>query len=231
METDGRGLNAVTIGEKAFLLTSAGADAVHLTPVSRPGESGWAAVPDHYLSSPRRRSALVIRGYDLSLLAARRWAEKTLCGRRWGAMVSNDSKPVGEFGHVEAFAPTCGRCLALMDKFFPDPRPEERLPLVVQVITDLIMERGCAEIGDVPGDQQAALRKRVRAAVRERTGHGIRTMASDGIVNFVCEPIFEQHKARYLRAAAEAVSRVLTGEPGSPEDLPRRLSWDTWSVG
>lgn len=230
MDTGG-GMNTIDLGGVTHLLTGGNSLAVHLTRESRPGEPGRGAVPGHYLRSPQRKSALLKGGYDLSLLRAPRWAEKTLCGYRWIAMVSSSSEPVGMFGQVEALTPTCRRCLSLIDRLFPEPRLDERLPLVTQLIADLVIERGCAEICGVPGDQQAALRKHVRAAVRRRTGHGTRTYAHGSVVAFECEPIWEQHKIENLQAAAEAMTRVITGEPGQAEASSRRLLWDAWDAG
>jgi hypothetical protein len=141
----------------------------------------------------------------------------------------------GEDGDAEDFseeasAPSCRRCLAIMDKLFPEPALDDRFALIVQVITDTVAEHGYAEIHNVPGDQQAALRKQVRSAMRQRTGHGIQTLAHESMVVFVCEPISQQHAAEQARAAAKAMNSILTGEPATPMPTPWRLSWDTWAT-
>ena len=86
-------------------------------------------------------------------------------------MAGDEGEDAGESGD-EACAPTCRRCLAIMDKFFPEPVLHDRFALIVQIITHTVAEHGYAEMRNVPGDQQAALRKQVRSAVRQRTGHG-----------------------------------------------------------
>ena len=55
-------------------------------------------------------------------------------------------------------APSCHRCLALLDTLFPVPKLDDRLPLIVRIIADTVLEHGTAEILDVPGGHQAALR-------------------------------------------------------------------------
>ena len=225
------GVNTISAGEAVFLLTVGGGDAVHLTAESAEGATGQEAVPDLYFRASQLGSAQLKRDYDQSLLTAPRWAEKTLCGRPWIRMASGEGGPIDEFGEDEAFAPTCRRCLALMDRLFPEPRRDDRFPLVVQIVTDLIVEHGYAEVRGVPGDQQAALRKHVRSAVRRRTGHGTQTFVHESMVIFVCEPIHEQHAAQNMRAAAEAMSRALRGEPVRAEERAWRLSWDTWDMG
>lgn len=49
------------------------------------------------------------------------------------------------------------RCLAIMDKLFPEPVLDDRFALIVQVLTDTVAEHGYAQMCNVPGDQQAAL--------------------------------------------------------------------------
>jgi hypothetical protein len=98
------------------------------------------------------------------------------------------------------------RCLASLDKLFPEPQRDDRFPLVAQLAADLVIEHGYAEITHVPGDQQSALRKHVRLAVRRRTGHTIQTFAHESMVIFVCEPIRKLHETENIRDAAEAMS-------------------------
>jgi hypothetical protein len=134
----------------------------------------------------------------------------------------------------DASSPTCRRCLGLIDKLFPEPELDVRFPLVVQLVTDTILEYGTAEIFGVPGDHQAALRRQVRTAVRKRTGHAMKTYAHESMVVFVCQPIFDQHAEEHARMAAEAIDRaavkLLGGEPVAPMPSPMRLSWDAWAT-
>jgi hypothetical protein len=73
----------------------------------------------------------------------------------------------GEEGEAR-YAPSCRRCLTLLDTLFPAPQLNDRFPLIVRIIADIVLAHGTAEILDVPGDQQAALRK----AVRRRSSRG-----------------------------------------------------------
>ena len=92
-----------------------------------------------------------------------------------------------------------------MDKIFPEPVLDDRFALIVQIITDTVAEHGYAEMRNVPGDQQTALRKQVRSAVRQRTGHGLQTPVHESMVRFICEPISQQHTAEHARTAADAI--------------------------
>lgn len=116
----GHGVNAIRIGDSAFLLTVTAGDAVHLTREAGPGETGQSAAPGRYLSPGQGQSAPLRRGYDQAALARPRWAAATLCGREWLAMAGarwQDDDP----GEEEVSAPSCRRCLALMDRLFPVP--------------------------------------------------------------------------------------------------------------
>jgi len=121
-----------------------------------------------------------------------------------------------------------GRKLGL-DKLFPVPKLNEQFPLIVQVITDTVLEYGTAEILDVPGDQQAALRREVRAEVKKRAGYGLTTHAHESMVIFVCDPIYDLHADEHMRRGAAAMDAVLTGKPVPPQP-PTRLSWSTWAA-
>ena len=145
-------------------------------------------------------------------------------------MASGEISDPGELGD-QVFAPSCRRCLGIMDKLFPAPALDNRFALVVQLIADTVAEHGYAEMWQVPGDHQAELRKRVRAAVRERTGHGLQTLVHDSLVGFICEPIHQEHAGEQARAAARAMNSLVTGEPVESLPTPWRLSWDTWATG
>jgi hypothetical protein len=225
----GRGVNVIPVGDRAFLLTMTAGDAVHLSRETGPDETGRGAVPGWHLRPSRVNSRVRWRAYNRAALAEPRWAETTLCGRQWIAMAGAEDGDADESGD-EVFAPTCRRCLAIMDRLFPEPVLDDRFPLIVQIITDTVAEHGYAEMRNVPGDQHAALRKQVRSAVRQRTGHGLQTLVHENMVVFICEPISQQHAAEHVRAAAEAMNSFLTQEPATPMPTPWRLSWYTWAT-
>jgi hypothetical protein len=209
----GREINAIRIGDTEYLLTVTVGDAVHLTRETGPGETGQSAVPGRYLTPGQGQPATLLRGYDYTALARPRWAAATLCGREWLTMAGVSWWNDEDLGEEEASAPSCRRCLALMDKLFPEPELDDRFDLALQAVTGTVAEHGYAEMWNVPGDQQAALRKQVRSAVKKRTGHPTQTLARGSLLVFVCEPIHQQHAAERERAIAQATGSVLTGQP------------------
>jgi hypothetical protein len=226
--TVNRELNVIRIGDSEFLLTATNGSEIHLTRKTGRDDAGRGAVPDWYFEPGSERAMQRWKDYDAAALAESLWSEVTLCGRRWIVMAGGAARHAAEVDE-EIFAPSCRRCLSIMDKHFPEPEPAGGFALVVQVITDTVAEHGYAEMRNVPGDQQAILRSRVRSAIRQRTGHGIQTLVRESTVMFVCEPINRVHAEERARAAAAAMGALFTGEPVAPMPTPWCLSWDTWA--
>jgi hypothetical protein len=203
-----------------LVTVTSGGTAIHLTREAGPGQQRRGAVPEHYRGQARDF------GYDQAEVADPRWAETTMCGRQWLLMAGGDADE-----DEATAAPSCRRCLALMDSLFPAPELDDRFPLVVEVVADAVADHGYAEIRAVPGDQQSALRSRVRAEVRGRTGYGCRTYAHESMVIFVCDPIHAQQEAERTELAREAISDFLEGAPARGARRPWQLSWETWATG
>jgi hypothetical protein len=143
-------------------------------------------------------------------------------------MVGGDGGSISAWGEDPEFAPTCQRCLSLMDRMFPPPSLHPRLPIVARVGADVVAEHGYAEVCGVPGDQQAELRRQIRSLVRAATGHPCRTYVRGSTVFVVCEPIAELHYDEELSAAADAVEAVLFGKAPRPRAEPEwRIMWST----
>lgn len=121
----------------------------------------------------------------------------------------------------------------MLDKLFPAPPPDGRIPLIAQLATDLLTEHGLAEVRAVPGDQLESLRTAIRALVRQRTGHPIRTLVRDDMIHMVCEPVYDLHAEEYQRIAVRAIpSLLLDGAQAEPPALPDTIIvWDAWDVG
>ena len=224
-----RELNVIRVAERVFLVTGGSGEAVHLAREARSGELGRPPFDDWLLDPDEAEGRGLRSRYAAEALANPGWADTTLCGRQWLSMESDWDE--GSADDVEdVTGPTCRQCLAAIDKLFPEPERDARFPLVVQLVTDTVLEHGSAENHGVPGDQQAALRKEVRAVVRKRTGHRMTTYAHESMVIFVCQPIYDQHAEQRGRAIAEAISQVIeTGEP-TAEPPVTRLSWDAWAT-
>lgn len=105
-------------------------------------------MPDHYLTGDSEHAA-VQRRYDVEALRKPVWEHTTMCGRVWALMVGGDGGTLSRY-REPAFAPTCRRCLVLMDRLFPAPAVDGRVPIVAQVVCDVVCEHGYAEDGRYP---------------------------------------------------------------------------------
>ncbi|WP_020521673.1 hypothetical protein [Catelliglobosispora koreensis] len=122
--------------------------------------------------------------------------------------------------------------MAIIDKLFPAPEVDARLPLVAQLVAQLLVEHGLAQIYHVPGDQVSALRKEIRRRVRDLSGHPIKTNYVGGVIHAECEPVYEIHAMTYQRAAVEALPSFLTGsdESALPSLPDWNVYWGNWAV-
>jgi hypothetical protein len=87
-------------------------------------------------------------------------------------------------------------------------------------IGNTVLEHGTAEILDVPGDQQAALRRMVRAEVKKRMGYGLKIYAHESVVIFVCDPIYDLHADEHMRRGPKQWTHFSAVRP-RPTSQPR----------
>lgn len=231
MATSAHGPNTIDVNGAAMLLTvSGGGEAVHLTPGAQEPGTGRDAVPEYYFTGDMVRRSSALAGYDQAALTEPRWSPTTLCGREWTTMIGGDGGDLSGYGEV-AYAPTCRRCLALIDRYYPKPTPDPRLPLVAQLAADAIAERGYVEIHDVPGDQQTELRTMLRTLARKRTGQSVRTYSIAEIIFAECEAVHRRRAEQERHQAAAAVNALLAGDPPPHPEREGVISWSTWDVG
>jgi hypothetical protein len=223
------GVNSINVGGAELLLTATGGgSAVHLTAQSEVARR--PAVPDYCFTPDATRRRPGLANYDSDALRAPRWAETTLCGRVWAVMVGGDGGSISPWRESPEFAPTCRRCLALMDRMFPPPSAHPRLPLIAQVVAETVVERGYAEVHGVPGDQQTELRRRIRALVGTQTGHRCQTLVHGSMVVVICESVAERHREEAMREVAKRMNEWSSGKPTAPWPDPEwRHYWSTWA--
>ncbi|WP_130336902.1 hypothetical protein [Micromonospora kangleipakensis] len=226
------GPNVIRAGESLLLLAAvSGGEAVHLVQRHEPSEQGRGAIPDHYFTSAGSDRRAVQRRYDVQALRESVWAPTTMCGRVWAVMVGGDGGTLCRY-REPAFAPTCRRCLTLMDHLFPALAVDPRVPIVAQVVCDVVREHGHAEVRAVPGDQMAFLRKQVRSLIRQRTGHRAQTHVHGDVLLVVCDSLRDQEAE--IRAAVGAVAAILLGSKPLPvvrPDRPWVVCWTAWELG
>lgn len=115
-----------------------------------------------------------------------------------------------------AFAPTCKRCLSLIDRLSPAPPDDDRLGPVAQLAADAVTDRRYAEVRDVPGDQQAALRNAIRELVRKRTCYATNTFVRSTTIPVICDEAHRLRSHEYDREAANAIGQALASDETQP---------------
>jgi len=209
-------LNSLTVAGETMLLTrTVSGTSIYLTTTDASGNARAAI-----LDSPDRS-----RGAVPDELLDKRWSPKSLCGRTWAAMA--DGYDVHTDRRIDRpEAPNCQKCLAVIDKSFPTPTPDDRIPVLADLAATAVNEYGTAEIVGVPGDQMNALRQAVRAELRQRFGFSTRTFTQDGLL------VVSSPETRHLieQTAAHAMTEFDFGATTKVDDTGWRFHWTTWSM-
>lgn len=226
--TDGTvDLNVIVVDEEPLLLAeTAGGRAVHLVHSADRTGDARPAIPPAWLHSTGREYVASIADYTSARLLQPSWSGRTMCGIEWEAMTAGEGGPLRSW-QEPAFAPTCRRGLASLDRRFPDPTPDDRIGLLAVVIAQAVEEHGSAEVVGVPGDQLKALRAAARRELRRRLGHDGKTYVHGDFLLVTCDEATEHAR---LDGAAETIrSLPLAISDGQPrDDSGWRLRWSSW---
>ena len=209
-------LNSLTVAGETMLLTrTVSGTSIHLTTTDASGNARAAI-----LDSPDRSPGAVP-----DELLDKRWSPKSLCGRTWAAMADGyDDHTDRPINRPEA--PNCQKCLAAIDKSFPTPTPDDRIPVLADLAATAVNEHGTAEIVGVPGDQMNALRQAIRADLRQRFGFSTRTFTQDRLL------VASSPETRHLieQTAARAMADLDLDDHTKVDDSGWRFHWTAWSV-
>ena len=194
-------LNTITIHGRSYVLAWVGASAAHL--VAEAGAEGPARpIMSHAGAEPNP-------AYDPAELTNASWATRTLCGR--GEWIMCPTEAGRAFlsmwnGRDDAvLAPSCKRCLAILDKQFAEPAPAERLGWNVIRAIEQLQECGCVHVVGVPADQAELLRKRLRAEARQR-GWKFQSTVGAGFLIAVSEDALSAEQRAVVMA--ESMQRI-----------------------
>lgn len=208
-------LNSLNVADRPMLLTrTATGTAIHLA--AEAATDARAATQDLV---DRSRKAPADEQLD------NRWSPVALCGRPWTVMADDFADHTGRIVERPE-APTCRQCLAVIDKASPTPVPDDRIGVLADLAATAVNDRGTAEIVGVPGDQMNALRRAIRAALRQRFGFPTRTFTQDGLL------VISSPETRHLieQTAVRAMADLDLGDRSKVDDSGWRFHWATWSV-
>lgn len=228
--TDGPAdLNSIVVdGQPLLLAETTGGRAVHLIESTTGSSDARPAIPPAWLNRAGPDYVDSIANYASARLLDPAWSIRTICGIEWEAMAADERGPLRSWQHP-ALAPTCRRCLASLDRQFPEPTPDDRIDLLAVLIAQAVEEHGSAEVLGVPGDQLKPLRKAARRELRRRLGYDGKTYVHGDLLLVTCDEATEQAR---LSAASEAIKSMPLGIPDgrSPDDSGWRIRWDAWST-
>lgn len=222
-------LNSILVdGQPLLLGETAGGRAVHLVPDATASPDARPAIPSAWLDSSGRDYVESVTNYSSARLLDPAWSTRTMCGIEWDAMAAGDAGPLRSW-QEPALAPTCRRCLASLDRPFPEPTPDDRIGLLATLIAQAVEEHGSAEVLGVPGDQLKALRSAARRELRRRLGYDGKTYVHGDYLLVTCD---EATEGARLATAREAVRSIGPGISDGPHRDPAdwRLRWDSWST-
>jgi hypothetical protein len=221
------GLNVIMVSGREFLLveTAGGGRAAHVALKAEPDEACRGAIPAEWFEDDGllRQLDLGVR-YDLEILREPFWSVRTLCGREWLDMAGGAGGPLSDYG-LDAYAPSCRRCLASLDRLFPSVLPDDRIGLLSRLATDAVRKVGSAVLKDVPGDQMEPLRRAVRRAIRNQLGYKSNTIVIENTLHVVSDEAFEVVRDSQMKEAAMAMERILAGIEPEQSDPGHVISW------
>ncbi len=211
--------NTIAIQGRDYVLVSVGATAAHL--VARAGP----ADPDRPIVG--HADAVLNPAYDPKELSDPSWSPRTLCGQEDWFMCPTEAGRAYETmwnSREEAVgAPSCRRCLGILDKQFPTPLPDDRLGWNVIRCVEELEQWGSIHIRGVPADQAELLRKAVRSEARKR-GWVFVSSLGDGQLIVSCENALSPQRRKFVMA--DSMQRMHTINSGVQLPQPSwRLDW------
>jgi hypothetical protein len=217
-------INVLSTAGRNFLLVHRNYGAIHLAPAQLDGRAAIGP-PD-----PDSKLPLLVTAEELQHLLASRWAPRTLCGRRWDAMVwaeITDHQAVG-------YAPSCGSCLHLLRPLLSSPPPDPGLPLVVELATDLLLTWSQVFVENVPGDQTELLRQQMRAAARAQGVRCTTCTRPNGVLvdsedawNALPQPVRDNFDDMLMDQLSRLIVDGIAPETSSQ---PWVVDWRTWAA-
>jgi hypothetical protein len=212
-------LNTITIHGRSYVLAWVGASAAHL--VAETGAADTARpIMSHAGAEPNP-------AYDPEEITNASWATRTLCGRgEWIMCPTEAGRAFVSMwnGREDAvLAPSCKRCLAILDKQFAEPVPAEHLRWNVIRAMDQLQEWGCVHVVGIPADQAELLRKRLRAEARQR-GWKFQSTVGDGQLIAASEDALSAEQRAHVMA--ESMQRIHALNSGAHLGEPSwRFPW------
>jgi hypothetical protein len=162
-----------------------------------------------------------------------RWNPSTLCGRIWNRMAAGADELL-PLWRDPAFAPTCRRCLRILDALFPTADTPSGVWLLAAVVAEEVTKFSSTYVTGVPVEHVEATRSAIRKVLRSG---GIRssTRVLDGVVHVWSDDAYDaldpaEIRTRVTSAIERIVGRPDTAAPHDPASTPGPVDWRTWVI-
>ena len=162
-----------------------------------------------------------------------RWNHATLCGRTWNRMAAGADELL-PLWRDPAFAPTCRRCLRLLDSWFPTADTPPGVWLLASVAAEEVTRFSSTYVTGVPVQHVEATRTAIRKALRAG-GFRSSTRVVDGVVHVWSDDAYDALDPAEIRTSVtSAIARITSGPdaapPLDPDSTPGPVDWHTWVV-
>ncbi len=162
-----------------------------------------------------------------------RWSHSTLCGRTWNrtAAGANELLPLWR---DPAFAPTCRRCLRILDSWFPAADTPSGVWLLASVVAEEVTRFSSTYVTGVPVEHVEATRAAIRKVLRSN-GFRSSTRVVDGVVHVSSDDAYDAMDPADIRTSVtSALERITTGVDAAPpralDATPGPVDWHTWVI-
>lgn len=208
--------NSISVLGRDLLLVDVGSGA----------ETHLAEVADGQGRSPRHQ------GNEDAPLPGR-WNHSTLCGRTWNRMAAGADELL-PLWRDPAFAPTCRRCLRLLDSWFPTAEVPSGVWLLASVVAEEVTRFSSTYVTGVPVQHVEATRAAIRKALRA-DGFRSSTRVVEGVVHVWSDDAYDALDPGEIRTSVISVIERITSGPDEapqrdPDSTPGPVDWHTWVI-
>jgi hypothetical protein len=164
---------------------------------------------------------------------AGRWNPSTLCGRTWNRMAAGADELL-PLWRDPAFAPTCRRCLRILDSWFPTADTPSGVWLLAAVVAEEVTRFSSTYVTGVPVEHVETTRAAIRKVLRSG-GFRSSTRVVDGVVHVWSDDAYDAIDPAEIGASVtSALERITSGadtaSPRDPDSTPGPVDWHTWVV-
>lgn len=164
---------------------------------------------------------------------AGRWSHSTLCGRKWNRMAAGADELL-PLWRDPALAPTCRRCLRILDAWFPTADTPSGVWLLAAVVAEEVTKFSSTYVTSVPVEHVEATRVAIRKALRSQ-GFRSSTRVVDGVVHVWSDDAYRALDPEEIRTSVtSAIERINTGADAVPaldsDSTPGPVDWHTWVI-